>query len=123
MRHLIMAILLTGCSALTSFIPGMGGGTNVAANTQVGKENNQTGVVVGEVKTNKIEANDIGKLTQSEQAVEAKDSEINIQNIPPWVMILMLLGWLLPSPGEIYTGLKKEMGSFFGLFRRKRTRK
>ena len=60
MRHLIMAILLTGCSALTSLIPGMGGGTNVAANTQVGKENNQTGVVVGEVKTNKIEANDIG---------------------------------------------------------------
>lgn len=122
MKHLIMAVLLSGCSMLSALAPSLGGGTNVAANTQVGKENNQTGVVVGEVKTNKIEANDIGKLTQSEQAVEAKDSEINIQNIPPWVMILMLLGWLLPSPGEIYTGIKKEMGAFFGLFRRKKRR-
>ena len=122
MKHLIMAVLLSGCSMLSALVPSLGGGTNVAANTQVGKENNQTGVVVGEVKTNKIEAENIGKLTQSEQAVEAKDSEINIQNIPPWVMILMLLGWLLPSPGEIYTGIKKEAGAFFGLFRRKRQR-
>ena len=82
----------------------MGGGTNVAANTQIGKENNQTGVVVGEVKTNKIEAQEIGKLTQADQTIEAH-GETTIQNIPPWVLLLLILGWLLPSPKEIWDGL------------------
>jgi len=101
----ILCSLLVACSPLSMLTGGFGGGTNVAANTQVGKENNQTGVVVGDVKTNKIEAKEIGKLSQSENVVEAKNSEINIQNIPPWVLLLLILGWLLPSPKEIWDGL------------------
>jgi hypothetical protein len=103
MRAILLAFLLTGCSTLASFIPGMGGGTNVAANTQAGKENNQTGVVVGEVKTGKVEAKDIGKLTQADQAISARS--VDITNIPPWVLLLLILGWLLPSPAEIWNGL------------------
>lgn len=103
MRVILLTFLLAGCSSLASFIPGLGGGTNVAANTQVGKENNQTGVVVGEVKTGKVEAKDIGKLTQADQAISARSVEIN--NIPPWVLLLLLLGWLLPSPKEMWDGL------------------
>ena len=101
---IIVALFLSGCSALSALIPGMGGGTNVAANTQIGKENNQTGVVVGEVKTNKVEAQEIGKLTQADQTIEAH-GETTIQNIPPWVLLLLILGWLLPSPKEIWDGL------------------
>lgn len=100
---ILTAFLLTGCSGLTSFIPGFGGGTNVAANTQVGKENNQTGVVVGKVGDNKVEATEIGKLTQAEQAISA--ASVEISNIPPWVLLLLILGWLLPSPKEIWDGL------------------
>lgn len=101
---LISAIFLSGCSMLSSLIPGMGGGTNVAANTQIGKENNQTGVMVGEVKENKVEAQEIGKLTQADQTIESY-GDTTIQNIPPWVLLLLILGWLLPSPKEIWDGL------------------
>ena len=89
---------------LSSLMPGMGGGTNVAANTQIGKENNQTGVVVGKVGgANKVDAQEIGQLTQAEQAISAKSVEIS--NIPPWVLLLLILGWLLPSPKEIWDGI------------------
>ena len=101
---LLTTVLMSGCSVLSSMLPSLGGGTNVAANTQIGKENNQTGVMLGEVKDNKVEANDIGKLTQADQSIEAH-GDTTIQNIPPWVILLLILGWLLPSPKEIWDGL------------------
>jgi len=94
--------ILAGCSALSALVPGMGG-TNVAANTQVGKENNQTGVQVGDVKENKVEAQQIGKLSQAETAIDA--ANVTINSLPPWVLLLIILGWILPSPMEIYKGL------------------
>lgn len=108
---ILLTLSLTACSALSAFIPGMGSGTNVAANTQIGKENKQTGVIVGEVKENKVEANDIGKLSQSENAIEA--AQVSIQNLPPWAIILIILGWILPSPMEIWTGTRKSISEFF----------
>lgn len=108
--------LLAGCSALSALIPGMGGGTNVAANTQIGKENNQTGVQVGEVKENKVEAHQIGKLSQADTAIEA--ANVTINSLPPWVLLLIILGWVLPSPMEIYRGLinaiKNSISYMFG---------
>ena len=97
--------ILAGCSMLGAMIPGIGGGTNVAANTQVGKENNQTGVVVGDAIKNDLSAvQELGKLNQAETTIEAH-GETTIQNIPPWVLLLLILGWLLPSPKEIWDGL------------------
>ena len=100
---IVFIISISGCSALSAFIPGMGGGTNVAANTQIGKENNQTGVQVGDVKENKVEAKEIGKLSQAETAIDA--ANVTINSLPPWVLLLIILGWILPSPMEIYRGL------------------
>ena len=97
--------ILAGCSMLGAMLPGFGGGTNVAANTQVGKENNQTGVVVGDAIKNDLSAvTELGKLNQAETTIEAH-GETTIQNIPPWVLLLLILGWLLPSPKEIWDGL------------------
>ena len=108
--------ILAGCSALSALIPGMGGGTNVAANTQIGKENNQTGVQVGDVKENKVEAQEIGKLSQADTAIEA--ANVTINSLPPWVLLLIVLGWILPSPMEIYRGLinaiKNSISYMFG---------
>ena len=108
--------ILAGCSALSALIPGMGGGTNVAANTQIGKENNQTGVQVGDVKENKVEAQQIGKLSQADTAIEA--ANVTINSLPPWVLLLIILGWILPRPIEIYTGLinaiKNSISYMFG---------
>jgi len=79
-------LLLQGCSAL-DLLPF--GGPDVNANAQVGAENTQ-----------QIVAN------QSTESINAQSVVQNqIQDIPPWVMILLILGWLLPSPQEIFKGL------------------
>jgi len=87
---LLLPLFLTGCSALGlmgSLIPD--GGTDVNANAQIGAENTQQ--VVGMQNSSEINAESVVQNT--------------IQDIPPWVMILLILGWLLPSPQEIFSGL------------------
>lgn len=104
----LLSLSLSGC---LSWLPSMGGGTNVAANTQVGAQNNQA-AVVGKIQGDtKVEAQDIGKVTNSEQAIEA--AQVSIQNLPPWAIILIILGWILPSPMEIWVGTKNAIRGFF----------
>lgn len=87
-----LAITLTGCgkgplSLLT------GGGPNVAANVQAGKENSQAVV-------SQTTRNEAGRDVNTAQ-VQADTAEVTIQETPPWVVLLLILGWLLPSPNEI----------------------
>jgi hypothetical protein len=87
---LLLPLLLTGCSALgliSSVVPD--GGTDVNANAQIGAENTQQ--VVGQQNSSEINAESVVQNT--------------IQDIPPWVMMLLILGWLLPSPQEIFSGM------------------
>lgn len=90
-----LVLLLAGCgggplSLLT------GGGPNVAANVQAGKENTQQAVVNQE----RVEAGrDVVQQTNPVVANEVK--EVNIQQTPIWMIVLLVLGWLLPSPNEI----------------------
>lgn len=86
------ASLLVGCgkgplSLLT------GGGPNVAANVQAGKENSQAVV-------SQTTRNEAGRDVNTAQ-VQADTAEVTIQETPPWVVLLLILGWLLPSPNEI----------------------
>ena len=107
-KIILISLLLSGC---VSWLPGIGGGTSVAANTQVGAQNNQA-AVVGKIEGDtKVEAKEIGKLTKAEQAIEA--AQVSIQNLPPWVVLLLLLGWVLPSPMEIWVGLKNALKDLF----------
>jgi hypothetical protein len=97
MRVLLLVALLalSGCgggplSLLT------GGGPNVAANVQAGKENTQQAVAVQQ----KTEAG--RDIIQQTNPVEAENiEEVNIQQTPLWILVLLILGWLLPSPNEI----------------------
>jgi hypothetical protein len=97
MRILLLVALLalSGCgggplSLLT------GGGPNVAANVQAGKENTQQAVAVQQ----KTEAGrDI--IQQTSPVVAENIKEVNIQQTPLWILVLLILGWLLPSPNEI----------------------
>lgn len=87
------ASLLVGCgkgplSLLT------GGGPNVAANVQAGKENSQA-VVSQTVR------NEAGRDVNTAQVQAEEVKEVTIQEVPPWVVLLLILGWLLPSPNEI----------------------
>lgn len=75
---------------MTDFIPSpFGGGTDVNTNAQVGAENTQ-----------QIVANQTTETITAQSVVQQQ-----IQDIPPWVMLLLILGWLLPSPNEILQGL------------------
>jgi len=112
MRWLVLALLLSSCG-LTSLLPT--GGTNVAANTQLGKENKQAVVTYEEEETNNA-GRDIITETKEVEAGPVEKLLINNQNIPPWVIFLLLLGWLLPTPTQI----GQAMANFvLALFRRK----
>jgi len=75
-----------------------GGGPNVAANIQAGKTNSQT---IGTTKNveQRTESGDI-KSVEAKVSAERVD-EVTVNEVQPWVILLLILGWLLPSPNEI----------------------
>ena len=99
MRWLVLTLLLSSCG-LTSFIPT--GGTNVAANTQLGKENKQAVVTYEEEETTSAGRDIITTEVLKEVEAGPVDTlKINNTNIPPWVLLVLLLGWVLPTPTQI----------------------
>jgi hypothetical protein len=99
MRWLVLALLLSSCG-LTSLLPT--GGTNVAANTQIGKENKQAVVTYEEEETTSAGRDIITTEVLKEVEAGPVDTlKINNTNIPPWVLLVLLLGWVLPTPTQI----------------------
>ena len=93
---------LQGCSALKL----LRGGSGVNANAQVGKENTQQ--VVGQQDNTKIEGENVN-VSQKENDSSINTSKVdslvqNNTNVPMWYLLLLVLGWLLPSPQEIWAG-------------------
>lgn len=101
---LALVIFLSGCSNPLAMLTG--GGPNVAANVQAGKENTQQ-VVANQVRTEA--GRDI--VQQNTPVVAQEIKEVTIQQTPLWILILLVLGWLLPSPNEITRSIR-------GLFKR-----
>ena len=104
-RTLLLLLLLSSCG-LSSLIP-IGGGTNVAANTQLGQENYQ-GVTTSVDRSVRPVLRPEGPV----ENIQQDNSTTNNTEIDPLLLILLVLGWLAPSPSEIGRGLLK-------LFRRK----
>ena len=105
MRWLILTLFISSCG-LTSLIPT--GGTNVAANTQLGQENYQ-GVTTNVDRSVKPVLRPEGPV----ENVQQDNSTTNISEVDPLLLLLLVLGWLAPSPSEIGRGILK-------LFRRRR---
>lgn len=78
-----------------------GGGPNVASNAQVGKENTQQ-VVANQTKTEA--GRDV--VQQSSPVVAENIKEVTIQQTPMWMLVLLVLGWLMPSPNEIARSIR-----------------
>lgn len=98
---LMSTLSLTGCGmSPLSLLPGAG--TNVAANTQLGRQNNQT-IGTSSIQEFKEQTVITDNISQGQNTkVNATEVQTVVVNeIPTWVVILLLLGWLLPSPGEI----------------------
>ena len=95
-----LTLFLGGCLNPLSLLGG-GGGPNVAANVQAGAENNQTGAQVGDI----IKAETVNTGVTPSGSIEALN--VTNEDIPMWVVLLLILGWVLPSPQEIWRGLLK----------------
>lgn len=79
-----------------------GGGPNVAANTQIGKENRQA---IVSAETGDTAGRDI--IRKEVEAETVDTVEITNERIPPWVIIALIIGWLAPSPSEIGRGISR----------------
>lgn len=118
MRWLVLVLFLTGCTSLSPLsLLGGGGGPTVNSNAQIGKENRQS--VVSVEQTEEVTAGRDVVQTEIVKEVETgtvENLDITNTNIPPWVILLLILGWLLPTPTEIV----RSIGDFFlRLFGRK----
>ena len=113
MRWLILVLFLSGCGLSTLLPLGGSDGPTVNSNAQIGAENRQA--VVSVEQTEELTAGRDVVTTEISKEIETGMVEkLNIQNIPPWVMILLLLGWLLPTPTEMGRGIFNFILLLFG---------
>lgn len=110
---LLLALLaLGGCSdtlgrvatkgaemALTGAL-GASEGPQLDIATQVGKENTKNDFI-GTLEEVQGDKNTVGA---------EKVETINIQQVPLYFLLIAILGWMLPSPGEIYREVKRWFG-------------
>ena len=101
-------LVLASCTPL-NWLPGIGGGNSgpslTAVGTQMAAEANQQ--IVADQSNIRSEGGDI-EVNELEDTVTTRDVDsirIFNQDIPPWVIIALVLGWLAPSPGEMGRGL------------------
>ena len=109
MRWLILTLFLSGCGLSTLLSLGGSGGPTVNSNAQVGAENRQA---VMSVEQNTTAGRDV--VTKEVETGSVGSLDIINTNIPPWVMLLLILGWLLPTPTEIGRGIMNFILTLFG---------
>ena len=107
MRWLVLVLFFSGCGLSTLGLLGGSGGPTVNSNAQIGAENRQSAVSVEETTS-------AGRDIVTKELETGMVEKLNIQNIPPWVMILLLLGWLLPTPTEMGRGILNFVLLLFG---------
>ena len=115
MRWLILTLFLSGCGLSTLLSLGGSGGPTVNSNAQIGKENRQS--VLSVEQSEEVSAGRDVIHTEIIKEVETGSVgslDIINTNIPPWVMLLLILGWLLPTPTEIGRGIMNFILTLFG---------
>jgi hypothetical protein len=111
MRWLVLVLLLSGCG-LTSLLPfGGSGGPTVNSNAQIGAENRQSAVSVEQTTS---AGRDLVQTTKEVETGTVENLDITNTNIPPWVILLLILGWLLPTPTEIGRSIMDFILTLFG---------
>lgn len=94
---LLLYTVLTGCAALgaTSVLTdALSPSDGVSVEAQVGKEN--TKQIVGQQNET---TNDVGG--------DQNTVTVMNQNIPMWYILLLVLGWMLPSPSAIWEAVSR----------------
>jgi hypothetical protein len=111
MRWVILTLFLSGCGLSTLMSLGGSDGPTVNSNAQIGKENRQS--VLSVEQSEEVTA---GRDVIQKEVETGKVENLDIinTNIPPWVMLLLILGWLLPTPTEIARGFINFVLTLFG---------
>ena len=115
MRWLILVLFLSGCGLSTLGLLGGSDGPTVNSNAQIGKENRQS--VMSVEQTEEVTAGrDVIQTEVIKEVETGKVENLDIinTNIPPCVMLLLILGWLLPTPTEIARGFMNFVLTLFG---------
>ena len=115
MKWLVICLLLSGCGLSSLGLLGGGGGPTVNSNAQIGKENRQS--VMSVEQTEEITAGRDVVQTEIVKEVETgtvENLDITNTNVPPWVILLLILGWLLPTPTEIGRSIMDFILRLFG---------
>lgn len=111
LRLLLLLLALTSIASCSKVNPlGLltGGGTNIAANTQIGKTNTQTLGTTNNAEQ-KLSVNQAERVSQANDSNKVKADKVDnvtVNEVPAWVVLLLILGWLLPSPNEIGRWIK-----------------
>lgn len=115
MRWLILCLLLSGCGIMSWLPFGGSTGPTVNSNAQIGKENRQS-VLSVEQREEVTAGRDVVQTEIVKEVETGKVENLDIinTNIPPWVMLLLILGWLLPTPTEIARGFMNFVLRLFG---------
>ncbi len=115
MRWLILTLFLSGCGLSTLLSLGGSDGPTVNSNAQIGAENRQA--VMSVEQSEEISAGRDVVQTEIIKEVETgtvENLDIINTNIPPWVILLLILGWLLPTPTEMIRGVTDFVLRLFG---------
>lgn len=94
--------LVTGCKGPLSLLTG--GGPNVAANTQVAKTATQTignSTATGDQKIENSSGHMVQIQEQQTKLTAENVDKVTINETPIWMVLMLILGWVLPSPQQI----------------------
>ena len=106
LSNICLILLLSSCGLTSLPFFGGSGGPTVNSNAQIGKENKQAVVTYEEEQSNNAGRDVITTETIKEvETGTVEDLRISNTNIPVWVMLLLILGWLLPTPTQMGQGL------------------
>jgi hypothetical protein len=102
---LLLCLALAACGSLAGKLASdIGGGPNVAANVQAGRTNAQT---VGQavLSDQRIIRPQARTIEQSAGRTSVRSESVQTivvqEDPPPWLLLVALAGWLLPTPAQI----------------------
>ena len=89
---LALSMSLTGCYGTIASMLLPSDDSGIEVNAQAGKQNNQEKTTGASFKDDVISGENVSVVK-------------NLNGVPPWVWLMAILGWVLPSPFEIGRGI------------------